>query len=225
MQSKACHDNSTPALAQACAYVHTVMADKAEREGMQVGIKVDTSLWYTANTQIAKGEQIFTPYGFNKALSNAQILMDYGFVIPSNPEDSCLIHVPAFLNNDALSKRKFQLLERYDLGSGDYPIFKDEPPYPLILVSRVKHLVEKDFQRAVDVTRPLPRARERAALLYVKELLQNERKRYSTSIQQDGDALPDATGRRATAVAIRLSEKLILLNNLRYIEEQISLLN
>jgi hypothetical protein len=52
------------------------------------------SLQYHSTINIKQGEEIFMPYGKFKNLSNAELIMDYGYVRSHNPDDIACVANP-----------------------------------------------------------------------------------------------------------------------------------
>lgn len=65
---------------------------------------------------IAQGEQIFTPYGKNKKLSNVDLLFDYGFVVENNPNDFLYFKNPLVADDDYYKQKK-DFMKEFDLDS------------------------------------------------------------------------------------------------------------
>eukprot|EP01116_Phalansterium_solitarium_P019587 TRINITY_DN552_c0_g1_i4.p1 TRINITY_DN552_c0_g1~~TRINITY_DN552_c0_g1_i4.p1 ORF type:complete len:267 (+),score=94.82 TRINITY_DN552_c0_g1_i4:338-1138(+) len=73
-----------------------------------------SALELIATAPIAAGEQIFVPYG-RDAMSNGQLLMEYGFVLPDAPVKSMMLPAPPSAQPDALAAAKRQLLSALGL--------------------------------------------------------------------------------------------------------------
>lgn len=76
---------------------------------------LDSTLCYYAIEDIAKNEEILMPYGKFKKHSNAELLLDYGYVRPSNPDDIGCIKNPYLHRDFTNSEQKKNLLDSVGL--------------------------------------------------------------------------------------------------------------
>jgi len=106
----------------------------------------DTHFTYIANVDIDKGVQILTPYGVEKKFSNAQLLMDYGFVFDDNPNDIVLMKFELD-ELDPLYNKKVKLLDDIGITDNLIPVRIGEYPRELIMSMRVKYLNKEEMKK------------------------------------------------------------------------------
>lgn len=70
---------------------------------------------YYAIQDIPSGDEILMPYGKFKRHSNAELLLDYGYVRTSNKDDLGCVHNPYYRRDFTHSAEKKQLLDSLDL--------------------------------------------------------------------------------------------------------------
>jgi hypothetical protein len=133
---------------------------------------------YIANVNIEKGTQIFAPYGVRKRLSNAQLLMDYGFVWPFNPHDVVIFHFEIPLT-DPYYEEKIELLEQAHLFRDDYNVYLGEYPEDLMAAIRINCLSVIDLQdpqltEAATKKQKIHDSNEKLTLMYQKKNTKRE---------------------------------------------------
>jgi hypothetical protein len=173
---------------------------------------------YIANVDIEKGTQIFAPYGVRKRLSNAQFLLDYGFVWPFNPHDVVVFHFEIPLT-DPYYDKKVELLERARLFRDDYNVYVNEYPRDLIAAIRISCLSAVDLEDPQLIAAAIEKEKvhatnERFALMTLLGLAQKLLAEYPTSIEEDARLLNShsLTYNQRAAVIVRKSEKEILMD-------------
>jgi hypothetical protein len=125
------------------------MAPEAEQVKVAVDA-VDHHLIYSARSPIKKGEQIFVAYGQSRQMSNAQLLMDYGFVLENNPHDAVVFPMT---HSSSASPRKRGLLRAHDLDRDQFfvgPPALGEFPEHLLAAFRVTVATEQELDALLE---------------------------------------------------------------------------
>ena len=156
------------------------MAPEAEQVKVAVDA-VDRHLIYSSSSAIKKGEQIFVAYGQSRQMSNAQLLMDYGFVLENNPHDAVVFPMT---HSSSASPRKRDLLRAHDLDRDQFfvgPPALGEFPEHLLAAFRVTVATEQELdalleQRAQGRQRLPSRISRRNELAALRLLESNIRK-------------------------------------------------
>ncbi|ELR18348.1 SET domain containing protein [Acanthamoeba castellanii str. Neff] len=122
-----------------------------ETEQVKVAVDaVDHHLIYSARSPIKKGEQIFVAYGQSRQMSNAQLLMDYGFVLENNPHDAVVFPMT---HSSSASPRKRGLLRAHDLDRDQFfvgPPALGEFPEHLLAAFRVTVATEQELDALLE---------------------------------------------------------------------------
>eukprot|EP01132_Coremiostelium_polycephalum_P006273 gene6273-7815_t len=202
----------------------------------------DQRLVYYAAQDIEQGEQVFTPYGVYRPLSNGQMLMDYGFVFEEGTKsDHVVVQVPAFSPEELYIDLKQEILERLEITDDEFFLYRgvngreELLPLELLIYSRVKNLSKKEavkstldhFLSPQTRSKPLSKRNEKASLRYLEAILKKFLDSYSTSIQYDEKLLKTPSISTNTvenqniknAIKIRLMEKRILIDHINRLKE------
>lgn len=74
----------------------------------------DDALEIVAKRPIAKGEQVFAPYG-RESIPNSKLLLDYGFAFEGNAGDEVVLQVPEIGQENQDWEDKLSLLKELGL--------------------------------------------------------------------------------------------------------------
>jgi histone-lysine N-methyltransferase SETD3 len=170
----------------------------------------------------APGHEICLNYGH---VSNARLLMLYGFALPDNPYAS--IEVYASMSPSA-PQSKVDALARMGISTpAPFQVSATALPTPLLAFLRVQHATDEESANVAALTvaaaRPLSAETEQRACEALRSALQTMRDAYPDPIEDDERMLLLGYGALGTveraAVVFRLSEKRVIASALRLLDE------
>jgi len=177
-----------------------------------------THLVYKALRVIEPGQQIYMHYGSFSSLSDAQLLMDYGFVFKANRNNVVMIDYQ-ILPGTPNYERKVQLFEEAQIGTTHFSINKEEFPVDLVTTMRITKMTESELanqqltndaisKRTVSLQNEIETFR--SLIILTSNLLHQ----YPTLLEEDETLLKQGnlTPRHENAILVRLGEKRILRN-------------
>jgi len=185
-------------------------------------LKVETrltenELQYFALETIPAGEQIFTPYGKHKRLSNAQLLLDYGFVVIGNKNEMGVFDNP-ISESDAYYDQKVKFLQAGNLWRPQYNVYKDDIS-EVLAPFRISNIIPSEFSmvdRAFEGKgNRISDRNEKATVRQLISVVNRMLSLYPTTIEKDVEILktlslaPSNRNLRA-AIIVRKGEKEIL---------------
>lgn len=199
-------------------------------EGMVDMKRNDTHLTFVARRTIGAGTQILVPYGKYHILSNGQLLMDYGFVFPQNDKGNSIFIPFHLFKNTEKYEEKLELLKKIQLSNDDnFPVRLGEPLSDELLVSyRISVLTPKELKKVLREPTLLSSRVSNQNELKVKERILTVAKAllasYKTTLEEDKNLDKESLPIRARmAVQIRMEEKVILLDLIEKLEEDIEI--
>jgi len=175
-----------------------------------------THLVYKALRAIEQGQQIYMRYGSFSSLSDAQLLMDYGFVLKENMNNVVMIdyHI---LPDTPNYERKLQLFEEARIGTTHFSINKDEFPVDLVTTMRITKMTEAELHNeqlthnaiSKRIVTPQNEIETFRSLIILTSNLLHQ---YPTLLEQDETFLKigNLSPRQEHAIIVRLGEKKIL---------------
>ena len=172
----------------------------------------------------APGEEICLNYGH---VSNARLLMLYGFALPNNPYAS--IEVYASMSPSAPQVKQDALAHMGILTATPFEVTATALPATLLAFLRVQHARDDESTSvtalAMAAARPLSAETERAACEALRTALEAMRDAYPDTAEDDERLLLLGQGALGTveraAVVFRLSEKRVLQSALRLLDDHV----
>ena len=181
------------------------------------------SLEVFADQDYKKGDQVYISYGI---LTNPELLLNYGFVMPDNVYETAGLGFDSESNDEETAK----LLKRFDLHTKTHVSLTGNPSPEFIAAMRVKMRDQtKSNEKEMNPYRPIDANSEfevyQSLLLNVEQLLQM----YPTSLKDDLETLRQQPSSRVfQAIVLRVEVKRILhatiLQCLRGIERSFRIL-
>ena len=176
-----------------------------------------------ADQDYKKGDQVYISYGI---LTNPELLLNYGFVMPDNVYETAGLGFDSESNDEETAK----LLKRFDLHTKTHVSLTGNPSPEFIAAMRIKMRDQtKSDEKEMNPYRPIDANSEfevyQSLLLNVEQLLQM----YPTSLKDDLETLRQQPSSRVfQAIVLRVEVKRILhatiLQCLRGIERSFRIL-
>jgi len=176
--------------------------------------------------------KIFIEYGSFSALSNSQLLMDYGFICDDN-HNSLLLYPYHFPSTISDYETKIELLQmaNIDIHNNYFVISKEEFPEDLVTAVRIEKLSPNDIYQSLIRSKLINKKRISLTneletfshlITHTTQLLS----KYGTSVTQDQELLTSSslTSRYRIALILRLEEKNqlhLLLSRLNYFKSKL----
>jgi hypothetical protein len=199
----------------------------SEEEMISIG-QNETHVWYVAATSIPANTQILVSYGKYGRQSNAQLLMDYGFVFPNNDVGNSVFIPFRLLPSTEEYKEKLKLLRGFNLNKEtNFPItLADILPNELLISYRILFLNSREVRRVVEQAIPLAEPLNDSNELKVRKRLlsiaSNLLNPYTTGPKEDQELLEEDLSRRLRmAIQVRLEEKTILRRLIDRLEAEV----
>lgn len=177
---------------------------------------VDGTFVFEAIRDIAVHEQIFTTY--SKGLSNAQLLMDYGFMFKDNPFDFVLIESPLHPNVKSFNE-KLQLATAAQCDESQIFLSIERGIEKLICATQITYMTSKDLGNpsirqtiSSSSSVSLLTTKSQKTLSKVAEILVDKYESYGTTIEDDFLQLKTEAmnANVRAAMELRIKEKDIL---------------
>ncbi|KAL3675058.1 hypothetical protein R1sor_025006 [Riccia sorocarpa] len=170
------------------------------------------------------GEQVFVSYGADR--SNSDLLISYGFVDQSNPNDYLSIEVE-LLPTDRLMGFKQQILEQAGFDSPQtFPLFKDRFPTQLLTYMRLSRLSDVGlFAKIVfDQDVVVDQSNEYEILMLLMGECRVALQAYSGGSDEESRIINDkkASINEKLAAQLRLCEKQILISSMAALRNRLA---
>ncbi|KAL9540935.1 hypothetical protein MBANPS3_009402 [Mucor bainieri] len=174
------------------------------------------SLQMKAIKDIKQGEQIYNTYG---DLCNADLLRKYGFTDEKNEFDLVELDGPLIVEHcnvdqkqdEELIERKIDFLMEEGVLDECFVIDTEhEIPLELIVSVHVLCSTPSEFEKMEEKQKlPKPRLTQDVKQI-ILNILKKRLSRYPTTVEEDKQALKDATGSKRNALLVRMGEKNII---------------
>ncbi|KAG6540958.1 hypothetical protein Mapa_017679 [Marchantia paleacea] len=170
------------------------------------------------------GDQVFVTYGLDRP--NSDLLISYGFVDPSNPNDYLTIEVE-LLEADRLKVLKQQILQQAGFDSPQtFPLFPDRFPTQLLTYMRLSRVADVGlFAKIVfDQDVMIDQANEYEILMLLMGECRVALQEYTGSSDEESRIANDknASIKEKLAAQLRLSEKKILINSMSALRNRLA---
>eukprot|EP01113_Clastostelium_recurvatum_P035847 TRINITY_DN5038_c0_g1_i3.p1 TRINITY_DN5038_c0_g1~~TRINITY_DN5038_c0_g1_i3.p1 ORF type:complete len:450 (+),score=101.11 TRINITY_DN5038_c0_g1_i3:360-1709(+) len=205
-----------------------------DRSRTKVRVEVSKDkLEYFANADIDKDTQIFTPYGVFKSLSNAQLLMDYGFVLEdgSTKDNVMIVLDPINPKQDPYIKDRETILDRYDLGYNEFKLEMDNLPHEVRATIRCVLATQEELRETAEdrnegLYKVISPNNEMLMTRMLLDLLRGHLSRYPTTLEDDETLLANSTDailstNTRNAIVVRMGEKRILRKWVSVVESEL----
>eukprot|EP01040_Poterioochromonas_malhamensis_P005499 gene5499-5905_t len=200
----------------------------AQKSGMPLFSRKEEVAVY-ADRSYKKFEQIFINYGDK---GNGDLLLLYGFALDRNPFDSVDITI-GLSKEDPLYDQKKKYLEKSgkDVLAARFPLQRDRYPSELVDFLRLLLVEAEDLAMqsidSLNFNEPITPSIERRVLTTIIEICESYLIRYPSSLEEDEILIADRklfqllTRQQRMAVKLRVSEKRILKQTIKAIQEEI----
>lgn len=199
----------------------------SQEEMVSIG-QNETHVLYVAATSIPQDTQIMVAYGKYGRQSNAQLLMDYGFVFPNNDIGNSVFIPFRLLSSTEEYEKKIKLLQQAKLSKeANFPItLADILPTDLLVSYRISLLTSREVRRVQDLeillVEPLSEGNEMKVRKRLISIAHSLLGTYTTSLEEDKELLTrNLPSRKRMAVQVRFEEKTILRSFINRLEEEI----
>jgi len=200
----------------------------AQRSGMPLISRTEEVAVYS-DRNYKKFEQVFINYGEK---GNADLLLLYGFALDRNPFDSVDISV-GLSRDDPLFLSKKAYLDKSGRGMASvrFPLQLSRYPSELVDFLRLLLVEPEDLGMQpldrVDFNEPISPSLERRVLVTMIGICESYIDQYPTTLAQDEQMIRDRgmfntlTRQQRMAIRLRASEKRILLQTIKAVQEEL----
>jgi len=220
--------------------------DPHSQEQQVRAVMKDNTLQYYTVGSIAKDEEIFMTYGRLKQHSNAELLMDYGFVRPVNPNDlGCVLNPFYYRSSFSHAQEKIALLDELYLWREHFCWRLGEFPHEMVWAMRILSFTPSDLDKfsvrklagllaeldEINPFQPMPSVpfgirKEELAIRMVLSAVGRTLKYYGTTLEEDMELLKaqheerlPMTYRQYATLIVRSNEKRVLQRTAELLEE------
>lgn len=201
----------------------------AQKSGLPFLSRTEEVALY-ADRSYKKFEQCFINYGEK---SNADLLLLYGFALERNPFNAVDIAV-GLSKDDPLFNQKKAYLDRAGRGATSvrFPLQQDRYPSELVDFLRLLLVEPEDLGlqtiERTDFNEPISPSLERRVLTTMISICESYLDQYPTKVEEDEKIVLDKnmfnlfTRQQRMAIKLRLSEKRILLQTIKAVEDELN---
>ncbi|PRP80095.1 SET domain-containing protein 4 [Planoprotostelium fungivorum] len=186
------------------------------RQEWKEGEQVRESLWTSLT------DEVFICYGPH---SNSTILLEYGFVLPNNPNSRVDLSIEEQMDDREYTEEKKKILESFGLSTSrteNIFISSTGPSWNLLSTLRVLFLSSEEITLSDRILeeRPVSDKNESLVKAYCAEMIRRWMKDHETTPEEDERLLSrGGTENARNAVSLRMEEKRIMLAALKEMEE------